>query len=203
MIDKNRKTAIAILIPILVILVITVPNILRNQPDEPEIVDNGGNDGDDIQEIKNVIFRIGHETDEEIEFDEESEYQEEYSCEIGADFSNETFPCGQQRLDYPSPLEGYASKIEIIFQLEEKIDNPVLYLQRAGSETTEISIDGGEKVVVTAKTLGSMEGGIIGTHHLALNSLDAGSHNVVLTVGDDENGNGIFGWQAIVLYSDD
>jgi hypothetical protein len=202
MIGKNRKTVIAILIPVLVILVITVPNILRNKPDEQEIVDNGGNDGEDIQEIKNVIFRIGHETDEEIEFDEESEFQEEYSCEIGAGFSNETFPGAQQSLDYP-PVEGSASKIEIIFQLEERIDNPVLYLQRAGSETTEISIDGGEKIVVTAKTLGSMEGGIIGTHHLALDSLDAGSHNIVLTVGDDENGNGIFGWQAIILYSDD
>jgi hypothetical protein len=202
MLSKNMKTAVAVLIPIFIILVITVPNILRNQPPEIEITENDGNGDDDELIVKNVVFRIGHETIEEIEFDEEMEFQEEYSCELGVGFSNETFPCGQQTLDYP-PSEGYALKIEIKFQLEEKIDNPVLFLKRMGSETTEVSIDGGEKIPVTAKTLGSMEGGILGSHHLALDPLDEGSHSLVFTVADDENGNGIFGWQAIILYSDD
>ena len=85
--------------------------------------------------------------------------------------------------------------------MDKTYDNPVLRLWRPGGSTTIVTVDGDTEYLVTAEMLGSwdfMPKG--GSYDLELGALSEGSHSIAFTVADDGKGNGVYSWQAIVLY---
>jgi hypothetical protein len=159
------------------------------------------------EDTSKVVFKIGVEDDscEELEHPFYAG-KTEYSCVIGVDSVNDTFPCLHQTQIVADKALGQeddegVAVISITFSLGNKYDNPVLRLVREGSETTVVSVDDGKEYVITSSMFGSVDGGIYGSYNLELGSLDAGSHTIVLTVADDGKGYGQYTWDALTLYT--
>ena len=150
-----------------------------------------------------VIFRIGKENGSPAEFNYRGfEDQLSYTCTMGADFSNKTFPkrlLGSNFTDANSYLG--VENIEIIFTLEHNYRNIIFRLVRSGSETTTVVVDDEHEYLVTAEMLGSSDNGGFGSYNLELGELNQGTHSIILTVADDGNGNGAYWWDALSLYN--
>ena len=76
-----------------------------------------------------------------------------------------------------------------------------LRLVRAGAETIAVSLDDGPDVLVTKAMMepATFEHSAFGAYDLNLGRLEAGTHILKLSVADDGEGNGRFGWDAIIL----
>ena len=150
-----------------------------------------------------VIFRIGEENRVNAEFKKGGfEEQLGYTCTIGVDFSNDTFPARHYRAHFD---DGYrdlgVENIEIIFTLDKNYQNIIFRLVRSGSETTIVVVDDEYEYVVTAEMLGSSDNTGYGSYDLGLGALKKGTHSLMLTVADDGNGNGAYSWDALSLYN--
>ena len=150
-----------------------------------------------------VIFRIGEENRVSAEFYKRGfEEQLSYICTIGVDFSNKTFPKRHYRANYRDSNRDFGvENIEIIFTLEKNYRNIIFRLARSGSETTTVIVDDEHEYVVTADMLGSSDNGGYGSYDLELGALNKGTHSMVLTVADDGNGNGAYGWDALIIFN--
>ena len=148
-----------------------------------------------------VIFRIGVEDEDYSEFKIEGwEDISSYSCEVGVDCLNETFPgCLLRFPDSPYYNEG-VTNLEITFTLAQSYGNLVLRLVRAGAETTIVTVDGRDEYEVTKDLLGSGEG-VFGSFDLVLGRLSKGTHVITFSVADDGIGNGVYGWDALSLFN--
>ena len=92
-------------------------------------------------------------------------------------------------------------RLNINFTLDQDYKEVVLRLARAGVETTEVTVDGKRTHHVTAKMLGSKEGGIYGVFDLMLGSLSKDNHTIQLALSEDKKSKGRIVWDALVLYA--
>jgi hypothetical protein len=153
-----------------------------------------------------VIFEIGKEDRSWSElrgtgFKDKSEY----ICQIGVDCSEETFPNGVY-LEYAYAGYGRAGyednqvkRIVFLFTLGRKHRHVVLRIARVGVETTAVSINGAESILVTSEMLGSGDDTRFGAYNLYIGEMKKGEHEIVLTVADDGKGMGSHGLDAISL----
>ena len=128
---------------------------------------------------------------------------DEYSCEIGVDNVNETFP---NYLYVSAELAGGladegVAHVEITFTLDRKYSNVVFRLVRSGSETSVVTIDSDQEYLVTAATIGSRDGWTVGAYNLEIGELDEGRHMIELTVADDGEGDGGYSWDTLALFT--
>jgi hypothetical protein len=127
----------------------------------------------------------------------------EYTCSVGVDCSTETFPKGMCR--DPECQEGpFNSDVRIItitFMLDQDYRELVLRLDRAGLETTVVTVDAQQTYQVTFGMLRSNENYTVGGYDLVLGVLEKGSHTIQLVVAEDGNGNGAFTWDALTLFA--
>ena len=147
-----------------------------------------------------VIFKIGEEDNDYTEFKASGfSDQSDYTCTIGVDNVNETFP--QKLLTAERTSPSGVQYVKIIFTLDKKYSNLVFRLARGGGETTVVTIDGENEYNVTSEMLGSDEGLIYGQYNLMLGTLDKGTHTIELTVTDGEKGNNGYDWDALSLFN--
>ena len=146
------------------------------------------------------IFAIGKEDSSYSEFSSGGfdQYQE-FICYLGVDCSAADIPVGLYAGDHPRGYRDEAPRLTIVFQLSQDYSELLLHLARAGSETTAVSVDGGEPLLVTAEMLGSRDNGVFGAYDLPLGSLNAGSHTITFVIQEDGAGNGGYGWDSLLL----
>jgi hypothetical protein len=129
----------------------------------------------------------------------EGQFQE-YTCHIGVDCGEVDIPAGLCGKDDGIGCDSYdIPKLTLVFELSSDYNELVLHLRRAGSETTAVSVDGGEPLLVTSEMLGSRDGGVNGSYELALGPLQSGSHFIAFTVHDDGTGNSMYNWSELSL----
>ena len=129
---------------------------------------------------------------------------ENFECTVGVDCSTETFPPQLYKLSTPRKHRTIGtSSVRIFFNLTQPYENLFLRLARAGSETTVVTLDDEKIFKVTSIMPGSDERRKYGSFDLALGSLGQGTHNILLTVEDEYNGNGRLWWDALILISTD
>jgi hypothetical protein len=174
-----------------------LPPLEGEMPVKAEAVDSGA---EITAPTWDEIFVIGEEDKSESEFalDGFDQYQE-YICQIDAGCTVEDIPGGLYAGDSPRGYRDEAPKLTIVFPLDRDYSELVLRLARAGSETTEVSVDGGEPLLVTAEMLGSRDGRVVGSYDLSLGLLQAGVHSITFAVHDDGIGNGGYLWDALSL----
>jgi hypothetical protein len=102
------------------------------------------------------------------------------------------------------PDGGGVERLTIRFVIDDSVNNTLLRITRAGSETLLISVDGGTtEHLVLASSMGSSEGGKTGTVELPLGKMKPGEHSIALSIPDDDLGNGTFFIDAIELVAED
>jgi len=102
------------------------------------------------------------------------------------------------------PDGGGVEQLTIRFYIDDSVNNTLLRITKAGSETLLISVDGGTtEHLVLASSIGSSEGGITGTVELPLGKMKPGEHSITLSIPDDGLGNGSFFIDAIELVAED
>ena len=150
-----------------------------------------------------VIFRIGKENRVGAEFRKNDfDDQISYTCTMGVDFSNETFPARLYRANYSDRNRNFGvENVEIIFTLDKNYRNIIFRLARSGSETTTVSFDDEQEYLVTAEMLGSHDNSGYSSYDLELGELKKGTHSITLTVADDGMGNGAYSWDALSLFN--
>jgi len=153
--------------------------------------------------LARALFIIGVEDESWREFRNDGfEGQNVYSCVVGVNCSADNFPHYLHIFpDDPYYDQRGVMRIVISFTLDKLERDVVLRLARGGLETTEVTVDGGEKYLVTASMLGSNEGFIVGSYDLEIGSLEKGSHTIELAVAMDGKGGGSYEWDALVLYT--
>ena len=146
------------------------------------------------------IFIIGTEDGSYSEFSPGGfdQYQE-FTCNLDVDCSVADIPVGLYAGDRPRGYRDEAPRLTIIFHLSQDYNELLLHLARAGSETTAVSVDGGEPLLVTAEMLGSRDNGVFGAYDLPLGSLNAGSHTITVVIQEDGAGDGGYGWDSLLL----
>lgn len=148
-----------------------------------------------------VIFEIGYENRSwryllGTGFKDKSEY----ICRIGVDCSAETFPEGMHVVQAdPQYEDTEVKRIVFLFTLRRNYEHIVFRISRAGAETSVVSVDGAEPILVTWQMLDSYEGSKFGCYNLYLGEMNKGEHEIVLSVADDGKGNGALGLDAIAL----
>ena len=151
-----------------------------------------------------VIFKIGSENNAFTDFKMSGfRGQSDYTCSIGVDNVNDTFPMMHytpDASDQSAEAQG-VEYIKIIFTLDTKYSNLVLRLVRGGAETTVVVVDGENDYRVSNDMLGSAEGFTVGQYNLELGPFNKGTHTIELTVTDGEKGNGGYQWDALSLFN--
>jgi hypothetical protein len=131
--------------------------------------------------------------------------ESEFHCTVGVDCIEASFPrrlYRHNRSDYARTHddEGVESVL-VTFHLAQDVPKAVLRLARAGTETTLVSLDGGQPYTVTGAMLGSADGTEFGVYDLQLGELSPGEHTLLFTVADDGQGNGSYSWDSIALFA--
>ncbi|SNT39850.1 hypothetical protein SAMN05421757_11547 [Tropicimonas sediminicola] len=125
-----------------------------------------------------------------------------HACSIGLDCHSKPFPshlhAASGRGEWHDTAVEHA---QISFSLGKAQDDVTLRLVRAGAETIAVQLDDGEVVLVTKSMMEprTYEHSEFGAYDLKLGKLEAGQHVLDLSVSDDGEGNGRFGWDAIIL----
>ena len=147
------------------------------------------------------IFATGTEDGSYSEFSSGGfdQYQE-FTCNLGVDCSVADIPAGIYAGERPRYYRDEAPRLTITFYLNQDYSESVLHLARAGSETTAVSVDGGEPLLVTAEMLGSRDNGVFGAYDLPLGAMNAGSHIMTFSIPENSAGNGGYGWDSLSLH---
>ena len=152
---------------------------------------------------ENILFAIGVVDRSSRDFTNPVIHKvDEYECTVGVDCSTEAFP-GQLHIT-STPIDervGGVSSVKINFSLSQPYENLFLRLARSGTEAAIVTLDDDKNFKVTGKMLGSDENPMYGSYDLAIGSLDQGAHNIRLTIDEESDGNGVFWWDAIILFS--
>jgi hypothetical protein len=153
-----------------------------------------------------ILFSIGREDGLRIEY-QQSGWQgiHEYECTIGVDCEKmRSFPSHLYAVSAADKWDDSAvERVKITFNLNKEFEYVTLRLVRAGAETSVVSLDDRYEFEVSSDMLGTYEHSAFGSYELELGSLDEGIHHIELSVADDGKGNGRFGWDAIVLITDE
>jgi hypothetical protein len=148
-----------------------------------------------------VLFAIGIEDGDRAEFQKfDWEGINEYECTVGINCESSNFPAHLLRMSVIDRWDyrGVA-QVTINFNLNQTCLNVFLRIVRAGSDTTIVNLDGRVSHYVTGKMLDSRSWYHYGGYDLDLGSLDAGVHNIKMTVDERGMGDGSYGWDAIIL----
>ena len=149
-----------------------------------------------------VIFTIGVEDKSRTEFAYNSwKGIDAFECTVGIDCTTENFPLRLYALWAAKDWDNSAVARDVInFNLGNDVPNAVFRVARFGSETSVVRVDGGEEIVIARDMMGvgSVEDGW-GWFELPLADLEAGPHQIVLSVLDDKNGSGRHSLDAITL----
>lgn len=127
---------------------------------------------------------------------------DEHKCTVLVDCHTKPFPSHLHAASAKPTWESSAViSASITFGLDRTYTNVTLRLVRAGAETIAVRLDGGQEALVTKAMMQpeTYEHSGFGAYDLDLGSLDAGTHVLELSVEDDGEGNGRFGWDAIIL----
>ena len=147
-----------------------------------------------------VLFSIGELDASNLDFEEDGwEGVADFECTVGIDCDTEKFP---MRLHAPSAYYWDYKAVQratIRFRLAEDLRTARVTLSRAGDETSVLQIDDEGQFTVTGAMLGSSGGGRYGQVTLELGPLEAGLHRLLLSVADDDEGNGRHALDAIIL----
>lgn len=152
-----------------------------------------------------VIFEIGKENKSWDDLQGSGfKGKSEYICLVGVDCSEESFPNGMY-LEYAyggwdGALEdNQVKRIVFLFTLRRRQRQVVLRIARTGAETTAVSINGAEPILVTSEMLGSKDDVLYGAYNLYIGEMKKGEHEIMLTVADDGQGAGSFRLDAVSL----
>jgi hypothetical protein len=176
-------------------LIAVLTGCLTSQPEESPYYP------DTSRPVGKIIFQIGQEDLRYYEFTaRDFRDQTEYTCRVGVDCLIEKFPRGLTLgMHYPGEEDMDVERVKIIFELQRNYKELILRLARAGSETSEVTIDETQKYFLTNEMLGSSDRGTFGAYNLSLGELKRGTHTIELTIRDDGKGNGMFAWDALSL----
>ncbi len=150
-----------------------------------------------------IIFQIGIINESHSDFPAYSfKGVDDYKCTVGVDCSDETFPPHI----YNQPARRFGDSlgvafVTIFFELNKSHENMIFRIARAGSETTIVTLDDDKRFYVTSSMLGSDEQRQYGSYDLSLGYLDQGTHSIHLAVGENNYGNGMYWWDALILIS--
>jgi hypothetical protein len=170
----------------------------------PETIDKSARFGYVPRPDGKVIFEIGKEDKSWNDlrgtgFKDKSEY----ICRVGVDCSEETFPNGMYLehafIAWTAQTDNQVKRIVFLFTLRRKHRNLVLRIAREGVETTAVSINGAESMLVTSEMLGSADDLRYGAYNLYIGEMKKGVHEIILTVADDGKGMGSYALDAISL----
>ena len=131
----------------------------------------------------------------------------EFECVAGLNCDPSSLPAflySRSTRERWDPAGGAVERLTIRFVIDDSVNNTLLRITRAGSETLLISVDGGTtEHLVLASSIASREGGHTGTVELPLGKMKPGEHSIALSVPDDGLGNGSFFIDAIELVAED
>lgn len=154
-----------------------------------------------------VLFAIGVVDSDTSEFQKfDWDRVNDYECTVGVNCESKNFPAHLlkksvlDRWDYSGVAE-----VNINFNINQTYENLFLRLVRAGSDTTIVKLDDRGARSVTSRMLnshghayGKLSTGF-GSYDLGLGTLDAGIHNIKLTINEHDMGDGRYRWDAIIL----
>ncbi len=194
MVSKLKLVYVVTLVGLSIGLLCLLTGCLSDFPEK------GMNDSDTSRLVEKIIFEIGQEDKNYMEFRRRGfNGRPEYRCRVGVDCSAETFPVYL----YVAPVDEYTidgvERITISFKLDQTYNDVTLRLARAGDETSVVTVDRKRTYLVTNTMLGSGENYHFGVYNLKLGALKKGRHRIELTVADDGKGNAAHVWDALSL----
>ena len=149
-----------------------------------------------------VIFQIGKDDKFRIEFNPGGwRGVEEFECTVGIDCNAARFPT---RLSAKHAADYYDSstvqRVKINFNLAEDQEGVVFSVARFGIETSVVRFDEAPPVIVTTDMMAPPSAeDVWGRFDLPLGTVSAGTHQIELSVLNDERGTGRHSLDVIVL----
>ena len=149
-----------------------------------------------------VLFAIGVKDGDRSEFQEfDWEGIKYYECTVGVNCESRNFPARLLRMSVVDSWDYLGvAQVTINFNLNQSFERLFLRIVRTGSETTIVKLDDSVSHYVTHKMLESRSWNHYGDYDLDLGSLDAGIHNVKLTIDERGMGEGRHKWDAIIFF---
>lgn len=148
-----------------------------------------------------VLFAIGVVDGDVSEFQQfDWEGIKDYECTVGVNCDSKNFPGYIMRRSLSDRWDYLGiAQITINFNLNQTYERVALRIARKGSGTTIVKLDDSVSHSVTSKMLDSGPYDNYGSYDLGLGTLDAGIHNIKLTMEEGGMGRGRYGWDAIIL----
>ena len=148
-----------------------------------------------------VLFAIGAEDGDESEFQfADWEGIGDYECTIGVNCESKNFPAHLVRMSIADRWDYYGVvQVTINFNINQTYERVFLRIARTGTGTTIVKLDDSVSHSVTSVMLDSGPYRNYGSYDLGLGTLDAGIHNIKLTMQEGGMGRGRYGWDAIIL----
>ncbi|MGI9570780.1 MAG: hypothetical protein ACR2PH_13850 [Desulfobulbia bacterium] len=148
-----------------------------------------------------VLFAIGVVDEDVTEFQQfDWEGIKDYECTVGVDCESKNFPGYIMRRSLADKWDYLGiAQVTINFNLNRTYENVSLRIARKGTGTTIVELDDSVSHSVTSRMLDSGSYDNYGSYDLGLGTLDAGIHNIKLTMEEGGMGRGRYGWDAIIL----
>ena len=148
-----------------------------------------------------VLFAIGVLDSDPSEFQfADFEGIHDYECTVEVNCETKNFPAHLMRRSLADRWDYLGvAQVTINFNLNQTYERVFLRIARKGTATTIVKLDDSVSHSVTSEMLDSGPYQNYGSYDLGLGTLDAGFHNIKLTIQEGGMGRGRYGWDAIIL----